>query len=245
MGDEGDRRPRHRTVDRVAAILENVANSADGLTLTQLAVRLDAPVSSVQKLINGLVAAGYLDEAARRFVLGPAPHVLSVRSGRVPVRTVGHGDLEALSAASGTPVLLAIRVGDNAVYVDWAGTDQPFEYALSRRLRSQLPRTAAGLVLLAHLPEGDRRAVVAGVLGDDTEAGVALLEEVDRIRESGYAVVESRHVMSTVSAVAVPVRERGRVVAAVAIAEHAESLAERLAAHVATLRTHAAGWGER
>ncbi|MEC3976493.1 IclR family transcriptional regulator [Amycolatopsis sp. H20-H5] len=223
-----NRRPRHRTVDRIAEILDAVANSAAGMTLTQLALRLEAPVSSIQKLVNGLAAAGYLDEEGHRFLLGPAPHVLTVRSGRIPVRGVVHADLESLSSAAGCPALLAIRVGDNAVYVDWAGTDEPFDYALSRRLRSPLPDTASGRVLLAHLPERDRRAVVEAALGHEPRSAVELLEEAERIRARGYAVLGSGHVMRTVTAVAVPVVEEGRVVAALALATHSDLGTERL-----------------
>ncbi|MEV6902111.1 helix-turn-helix domain-containing protein [Amycolatopsis sp. NPDC051372] len=219
-------RQHHRTVDRIAAILEAVGNSASGLTLTQLAARLDAPVSSVQKLVNGLAAVGYLDEQERHFVLGPAPHVLTVRSGRVPVRSVSHESLVELSVAAGCAALLAVQVGDNAVYVDWAGTDEPFDYALSRSLRSALPRTAAGRVLLASLPEADRRAVVAQE--PDTRAGVDLLAEAAEIRARGYAVVDSGHAMETMAAVAVPVTEAGRVVAAAALAAPSEVVAARL-----------------
>ncbi len=227
-------RPRHRTVDRVAAILEAVANSASGLTLTQLAARLDAPVSSVQKLVNGLVAVGYLDEEERRFVLGPAPHVLTVRSGRIPIREVGHADLAALSEAADCAALLAVRVGDSAVYVDWAGTDEPFDFALSRTLRSGLPNTAAGRVLLAYLSERERREVV-GALGDDMRA-VGLLEECERIRAQGYATLDAGHVMHAMAAVAVPVLERDRVVAALALAAPAEDVTARLPDLVALLR---------
>jgi DNA-binding IclR family transcriptional regulator len=240
MNQQGPRRPPHRTVERIAAILEAAANSADGLTLTQLAVGLGAPVSSIQKLVNGLVAAGYLDEDEHRFVLGPAPHVLSVRSGRVPVRSVSHEDLVELSAAAGGPVLLAVRVGDNAVYVDWTGTDEPFDYALSRTLRSGLDRTAAGRVLLAHLPERDRRAVVAAILGDDTESAVALLEDLERTRARGYAVVDSDHVMRSVAAVAVPVVERGRTVAALSLAAPSDVVSARLGEYVALLQARLA-----
>jgi DNA-binding IclR family transcriptional regulator len=239
------RRAPHRTVERVAGILEAVASSGSGLTLTQLAVRLQAPVSSIQKLVNGLAAAGYLDEDDRRFVLGPAPHVLSMRAGRLPVHTVGHGDLAELSALTGTPVLLAVRVGDHAVYVDWAGTDEPFEYALSRALRSPLPRTAAGRVLLAQLSERDRRAVLAAVMPDDTEAAVEMLEEARRIRESGYAVVGAGHVMRGIGAVAVPVSEDGRVVAAVAAADRSEALVPQAQRYAGQLAARAAEWARR
>jgi DNA-binding IclR family transcriptional regulator len=240
------RRPRHRTVDRVAEILEAVASSRDGLTLTQLAVRLGAPVSSIQKLVNGLAAVGYLDEEERRFVLGPAPHVLSMRAGRLPVRTVGHDDLAELAATTGTPVLLAVRVGDHAVYVDRAGTDEAFEFALSRTLRSPLPRTAAGLVLLAELSERDRRTVVDATMADEpSEAAVEVLTSTKEIRDRGYAVMDSWHVLRGTGGVAVPVREDGRVVASLAAAGPAAEIVAEGPRLAETLAGHAATWALR
>jgi hypothetical protein len=113
------------------------------LTLTEIAVRLRAPVSSIQKLVNGLTAVGYLDEEDQhRFLLGPAPYVLSLRSRRLPIRDIRHDGLVALSQTAGLPKLLAVRVGLNAMYVDWAGTDEPFDYALAAGMRApHIPRT--------------------------------------------------------------------------------------------------------
>ena len=69
-------------IDRVAAILELVARSGAGLTLTAVAKALNAPVSSVHGLLNGLVAVGYLDERDRIYTLGTAPYLLNGIAGR-------------------------------------------------------------------------------------------------------------------------------------------------------------------
>jgi DNA-binding IclR family transcriptional regulator len=222
------RRPRHRTVDRIAAILEAVASRSEGLNLTQLALRLGAPVSSIQKLVNGLVATGYLAETDRRFILGPAPHVLSLRAGRPPVRTLRHADLVELSREAGAPALAAVRVGDDAVYVDWAGADEPFDFARSTRLRTPLPDTASGRVLLAHLPERERRECVTAAYPDDPGAAIAVLTEAERIRQEGRIVGASGPLLPNASAVAVPLWEDGEVVAAVAVAGREGSVPERL-----------------
>lgn len=198
------------------------------MSLTQLAHRVDAPVSSIQKLVNGLVATGYLAEVGRRFVLGPAPYVLSLRAGRPPMRTVRHADLAELSRETGAPVLVAVRVGDDAVYVDWAGTDEPFDFALSARLRTPLPVTAAGRVLLAHLPERERRECAAAAHPDDPAAAMALLAEAERIRREGKIIGASGPLLPNVSAVSVPVWEEGEVVAAVSVADRDGTLPDRL-----------------
>jgi DNA-binding IclR family transcriptional regulator len=241
-------RAHHRTVDRVAELLEAAVMYPDGASLTQLARAVDAPVSSVQKLVDGLVAVGYLDESARRYRLGPAPYVLSLRAGRRPVSAVRHGDLAALAARLGVPVLLAVRVGGDAVYVDWAGADEPFDYALSSRVRGSLADTAAGRVLLAHLPEAVRREVVRAARPGDPAAAVALLAETRRIRDTGRETGGSGPLLPDAVAVAVPLREadgEGDVVAALVAADRTGDLAERSDETAAVLAAAAAVWERR
>jgi DNA-binding IclR family transcriptional regulator len=241
----GRRRPHHRAVDRVAAILEAVAAERRGLSLTQLAVRLHAPVSSIQKLVNGLVAVGYLDEDEHRFVLGPAPYLLSLRAGHSPVSVVRHSDLVELAERTGASAVLAVRVGDASVYVDWAGTDDPFNYLTVQQLRTPLPETAVGRVLLANLPDRDRHEIVAEELGDDPRAAVALLTELERIRERGHLLGDSGPMLRGITAVAAPVREEGSVVAAVALAGAHDDVTHRLHEFAGVLTEAVAQWGER
>jgi DNA-binding IclR family transcriptional regulator len=245
----GKARAHHRTVDRVAELLEAAVTYPDGASLTQLARAVDAPVSSVQKLVDGLVAVGYLDESGRRYLLGPAPYVLSLRAGRRPVSAVRRGDLAALAERLAVPVLLAVRVGDDAVYVDWAGADEPFDYALSSRVRGPLPDTAAGRVLLAHLPEPLRREVVRTARPGDPAAAVALLAETERIRRTGRETGTSGPLLPGAVAVAVPVREAdgdgGDVVAALAAADRTGALAARSDETAVVLAEAATAWERR
>ena len=121
-------RSRHRTVDRIAAILEFAARSHAGITLSEIAKKLAAPVSSVQGLINGLVSAGYLEEHDRRYFLGSAPYLLNRLAGRQPVSTVTHSDLEEIHEKTGLTTVLSIAVGQNIFYVDYCSSDPRFAY---------------------------------------------------------------------------------------------------------------------
>lgn len=229
----------HRTVDRVAELLE-AAVARPGSSLTELARAVDAPVSSVQKLVDGLVAVGYLDEEHRRYSLGPAPSVLSVRAGRpaVPVR---HATLAAVSDRLGLPVQLAVRVGDDAVWVDWAGADEAFDYALSSQIRRPLVDTAAGRVLVAHLPAAARQAVVRAARPTDPAAGLALLADLERIRTTGCETGRSGRLVPDAVAVAVPVWSEGRVVAAVSAIDRTGALGDGADGAAAVLREAVGG----
>lgn len=234
-------RNHHRTVDRVAALLDAVAGDGSGLTLTALAGRLDAPVSSVQKLVDGLVATGYLDEHDRRYVLGPAPWVLATRAGSVPVPAIPHEALAHLSAATRLPVLLAARVGDTAVYVDWAGTDEAFDVALSARVRAPLADTAAGRVLLAWRPADERRRVALGD-GADPAGSARLADTLTRIRRDGHEHGDSGPLLPGAVAVAVPLRRDGEVTGALSVAARTPRRRRLPAAVVDTLEDVAATW---
>lgn len=238
-------RSHHRAVDRVVAILETVVTEPAGLSLTQLAVRLQAPVSSIQKLVNGLTAVGYLDEDGHRFRLGAAAYVLALRSGQVPVRSVTHADLEELHQKSGVSAVVAIRVGDASVYVDWAGTDDPFNYLTVQQLRTPLPETAVGRVLLAHLPERERYAVVAAAHAGDAGGALTLLGDLERLRAKGFTLGDSGPMLRGIAAVAMPVWERGTVVAAVALAGPHEKTEGRLPELADLLRESLTEWATR
>ncbi|MEJ8280046.1 IclR family transcriptional regulator [Pseudonocardia spirodelae] len=211
-------RNHHRTVDRVAGLLEAVARRPGGSTLSSLARRVGAPVSSVQKLVDGLVATGYLDERERRYTLGPAPWMLAARAGEPPVPAIPHEALDQLARHTGMPVLLAARIGDDAVYLDWAGADEAFDVALSARVRAPLPDTAAGRVLLAHLPAAERKRVALAAHEGDPGAAAALLEGCAGIRERGGERGASGALLPGAVAVAVPLRHDGRVTGALSAA---------------------------
>ncbi|RZT86629.1 IclR family transcriptional regulator [Pseudonocardia sediminis] len=226
----------HRTIDRVASLLDVVVGRPEGVTLTGLAHAVDAPVSSVQKLVDGLTAIGFLDERDRRYSLGPAPYVLALRAGLPPVQSVRHAGLAALSERLGVPVLLAVRVGDDAVYVDWAGADEAFDVAISSQVRRPLLDTAAGRVLFAHLPEAARREIALTAHPGDPAAVVGVLDGAATTRERGAETGDSGPLLPGATAVAVPVYRDGRVVAAVSAADRHGVLDGRVEATASTLR---------
>ncbi|MDH6145051.1 MULTISPECIES: IclR family transcriptional regulator [Kitasatospora] len=216
------RRPHHRTVDRVAAILDAVAHAPTGLSLSQLAARLEAPVSSIQGLVNGLAAVGYLTEEGKRFLLGPATYVLNLAAGRRPAAGVTQDDLEELSARTGVDVLVAVRVGDSVVYTSHAGpwSIQRLAYRATEYRASPLLCATAGWVILAFADERDLRAHLATEGERHPGETTAFLDRIEHIRRTRVAF---SHGLGDpdVSAVAVPLGGDGPVDAAIlAIGRH-------------------------
>ncbi|MGW6461843.1 IclR family transcriptional regulator [Streptomyces sp. NPDC055078] len=239
------RRPHHRTVDRIAQILDFVARERNGLTLTEIAGRLGAPVSSVQALVNGLAASSFLAEENRRFTLGPTPYVLNLTAGRQPVRSVHHADLELLHSLTRATVVLGIAVGGQVVYIDHVSTtNSNAAYAAETHIRRPLLRTCTGRVLLAHSDKRDLYAYLSSAPSDEQPFAEGFMNEVDDIREKGLAI-SLGYMRNELSGIAAPVTEAGRVVAAVALVGPREQMDKQLDSLGRTLRTQALAWSHR
>lgn len=237
-------RPRHRMVDRVASIMELVARSQSGLTLTAVAKALDAPVSSTQGLINGLVAVGYLDERDRVYTLGTAPYLLNVIAGRPPVTNVSREQLEALHSETGLTTALSTDVGDDLFYVDHLSADPHYAYLAENRLRRSLLRTSAGWLLLADRERRDIWAYLNSRPAFEADIIEQFLRSLDDLRETGVCI-SPRVAVDGGDGVSVALRERGRTIATVGVIAKAEEIAARRDDLAEILLRYAQEWGMR
>lgn len=180
--------PRHhRTVDRLAAILEAVAPAPQGLTLSALANRLDAPKSSVHELVNGLLATGYLVERDHRVSLGPAPFTLMLSGNRLAAQEIERDLLPRIHDAVGCSVLIGIQVGMSLVYIDHIGEEPALEFAARNHNRRSLYGTASGKAILACLPGRDMDALLHSAMPNEQEEVDRFLSELPDIRTTGLA----------------------------------------------------------
>lgn len=227
-------------IDRVAVILELAARSRHGITLTEFARGLGAPVSSIQGLVNGLAATGYLEERDRRYLLGPAPFLLTRLAGRLPVTTVSHGDLAALHEETGMTAVLAIVVGNDLYYVDYASSDLRYAYLAEGFVRRSLIRTSAGWVLLAGMERRDLWAQLGALPPEDADLTGRFLEELPQIQRDGLAVAPG--LSAEANGVSVAVTEDGKTVAAVGIMGGHDEVDRRKKELAGVLSRHRAQW---
>lgn len=240
---DGKPRARHRTVDRIAEILEFAARSHDGTTLSAIAKHLDAPVSSVQGLVNGLVATGYLDEHNRRYALGSAPYLLNRLAGRQPVSTVAHADLQTVHERCGLTTVLSIAVGSNIFYVDYCSSDPRFAYLAENYVQRSLIRTSAGWVLLAGMDQRDQWAYLRGLDEGDQPVIDRFFAALPQIQETGICAAPNASERG--DGISIAVRENGKTVAAVGIISTHEQISSRCAELSAILQDSARVWATR
>ncbi len=203
----------HRGVDRIVAILEAVAHSPDGMTLTELSRMLKAPVSSVQKLTNGLLAVGYLVSDDRRFELGPGAFALTMGGEWSSVAPVSHDLVERLSVELNCSIVLGVLVGDNLMYFDEAGNDPGIDYYARSRRRRPILTSSGGKRLLAGMSDDELHERLRRLSQTSPASEIdQFLQELPEIRRTGLAL---GYALPNISAIAagVPGR-RGRLAAA-------------------------------
>ena len=175
-------------------------------------------MSSVQGLVNGLCAAGFLLEDDRRYLLGPAPDLLNRLAGRPLTDFVSQADLEALARRTSTVVTVAMRMGDAAVYIDSAGPIPPkLSFVAETLPRRSLLTTAPGKVLLAYSDDRDLRADLASAARTDPTAVDEFLEEIQTIRTRGLAYTPHHPIDPDVATLSTPLHRRGQPVAALSL----------------------------
>jgi DNA-binding IclR family transcriptional regulator len=180
--------PRHhRAVDRVVAIMEEASRAANGVSLAELAQRLQAPKTSIQELTNGLLATGYLVERDRRFVLGPGAYLISLATAGGALRQVKHDELERAQQHVGVTLFVGARVGDDQVFVDRAGEDVLMDFVSATRPRRPLLTTATGKVILSYMNASERNDYLSRKEREDPAIVAAFLEELTSIREKRLA----------------------------------------------------------
>lgn len=183
-----DRQPRrHRTVDRVTQILEEVVYHP-GMTFAELSRVMGAPKSSIYGFTQGLLAAGWLYEQDRKFYLGPAVHGLTLASGQVRAGLVTQDRLVELHEATGFAVFLGVEAGDHLIYIAEAGGDSIADIEARRNIRRTLLGTATGKALLAVRNKEELQAFLRRHSRTEKEEVESFLSEYDEIRRTGLAI---------------------------------------------------------
>lgn len=242
-----------RSVDRAAALLLALGESAGEAGVTELARRLGLHKSTASRLLATLEKRGLVeqDEESGKYRLGMIVMRLAERAERtLDLRAIAGPELERLARSTHETTGIGVCSGDQFVTV--AQVDGPNLVALGDWTGRGAPlhATAGGKVLLAALPEREVMRLVRRGLPRLAERTITdlepLLEELARIRRRGFATAFGEFDPG-LHALAAPVHDaRGAVVAAVNVWGPAFRLtARRVPELAADLRQVAAAVTER
>ncbi len=205
---------------RTLRVLEAVAQPGGPHRLGEIAAATGINKPSTHRILSGLTGAGYVvGDGDGAYGLGSRAYALSatIASGE---DTGGDAVLRRLQAEVDQTVHVALRSGDHAIYVRKVDSAGP--YRMASRIGGVLPLhcTAIGKAILAHLPDGERTALLRNLTArtERTLTEPADLErELSRVRADGYALDDEEN-ERTIRCMAAPLLDReGRPVGGVSI----------------------------
>ncbi len=244
-------------LERGLLILEALAKSRHGVTLSQLARKLGVPKSTSHALLLTFERCGYAqrDEETGRYRIGSRLYALAnmaLSGTSLPDQAAPF--LHQLMQQTGLTVHLAVLEQGEAVLIDKMAPPGAPKLATWIGKRMGLHCTALGKALIAHLPEAEAEEHVRnqGLLrhNENTIASMRKLRQAcDAVRQSGYAIDDEEEEIG-VRCVGAPVLNGERqVVAAISISGPAAQLEDlaglaALVKHTALAVSHHLGLHE-
>ncbi|MFJ4186962.1 IclR family transcriptional regulator [Kitasatospora sp. NPDC089509] len=195
-----------QAVQRALGLLHCFHDNGPDLSASDLARRMELPVSTAHRLARTLVSAGFLeqDEQTARYRLGPAVAELGQLSFHQRGLHLAGPELDLLARRTQTTADLAIRSGPHAVILVGGSVRPDTGLGLRRPLHS----TALGKVLLAWPRSGETAVAALGPLASFTDRTItepaSLEEELAKVRAAGHALNDGESAAG-VRTVAVPV----------------------------------------
>ena len=208
--------------DRIVRVLSTFSEERRTQTASEIGRRAGLPSSTAHRIVDDLVAVGLLERDARhRVALGMRLWELAHRGSRaLRLREAALPFMQQVQARIREHTQLSVLEDEEALFLE--RLSHPEAGLNVARVAGRLPlhSSSAGLVLLAHADADLVQRVLSRrlpALTADTITDPDLLRELLRtVRERGFVV--ARGMMSEVSTgVAVPVRDRGKVVAALSV----------------------------
>lgn len=233
-----------KTLERGLAVLEALGEAGEA-GLSALAARTGLSKSTLYRLLQALVRRGFVEEVGGAYRVGPRAFAVGQAYPRGSLLQAVRPEMEALAAALGESVNLAVPTGLEALYLDQVPGSRLVRLFTAPGSRAPLHATGVGKVLLAYrgVPEG---LPLTPYTPYTLTQLPKLLEELSAVRERGYALDNEEKELG-VRCVAAPVfGPGGEVVAALSLSapssrlslEEAHRLAPRVveAARRASLR---------
>lgn len=230
--------------DRADCLLTLLANQYAPANLKTLANESGLHVSTVHRILGALAAIGLVEHQAGglyRLGLRWLEYGNLVRE-RLEVRDVARPFIEALHNIIGEPVNLAIRDGDDIIYLDRASANASRIRVFYRvGSRAPLHLTSLGKLFLAE-ESAEQIAAYASRTGlpGNTEHSLTRLNALSKalkdVQRSGVAF-DNEEAEPGLRCVAAPVRDdQGKLVAAISVSSTSDRFSEHEAIWVPALR---------
>ncbi len=219
-----------QVIDRLVSLLDALAAQPDPVSLKDLSASTGLHPSTAHRILNDLVTARFVDRAE------PGTYQLGIRllelgnlvKARLNVRDAALGPMRELHRATGQPVNLSIRQGDEIVYIERAVSERSgMQVVRAVGGRAPLHLTSVGKLFLAvddvkNVRAYATRTGLAGHTRNSITDVPRLERELALVRARGYAR-DNEELELGVRCVAAGIRDDGgKLVAGLSISAPAD-----------------------
>jgi IclR family pca regulon transcriptional regulator len=225
-----DKRPLNRSfIGSLAhglSVLEAVADCGGEIGLAELAQRVGFNKTSAWRLVHTLVELGYLEQDPQSRNFRPAARVLALGYGYfdgLDLKQHAQPYLQELLHTHNETVNLAVRNGDELIYIERIGTTHIVSVNLHVGSRLPLYCTSLGRTLISEMPEKWLEQYVKRVNAGKAELAEGPLTYKDLMRRLEEARVQrysinDEELVKGLRAISSAIRDRnGEIVAAVCV----------------------------
>lgn len=213
---------QHKPTLRVIKVLEAVASS-NGLTMSQIATRLDCPKSTLTPILKTLVDNNYLicEEDSLTYTIGKAAFIIgSTYQHSGDVLTLIKDQMETMSSLCKETIHLGVLEGNKIMYLQKVTSPKPLQLISSVGKRLPAYATALGKALLFDHTQEELQLLFADPLPPLTERTLptieALYQDIHK-DEHGEFTYEEEEITKYARCIARPLRVNHKIVAALSI----------------------------
>ncbi len=218
----------NQSVEKTFQIIETMATDKHPMRLQDISLQTGMPASTVLRLINTLVIAGYINQSSETLKYSLSLKFLrigNIASAQISIRDVVRPYLIELSKRCQEASCLAIEEHDSmeVVYIDVVeGPDNMLR--TMQRIGKRAPMHSTGVgknMLLNYSPENISRLILKKGLPALTPYTIvtqeALVAELDKVRVQGFAM-DNEECEIGARCIAAPIRDyTGQVIASISI----------------------------
>lgn len=232
-------RPPSQSADRTLTVLERLAESSEGLTLTALAAETDIPLATCASIVYTLEARGYASRTivgrshfwrATMQLYGMAAQLVR----KADLAQVANLEMQQLAESLQMPVHIGVLNAASVVYVAKAAVNSFVQFDTFPGKTAPFNQTALGKAIVAYLPSERVESLLPKMVeskgpGAPEPGPEPFLKQLAEVRRRGFAV-EMQEERADFSCVAAPFfNSEGVVVGAVGVTGFSRDLGQRAA----------------
>lgn len=212
------------SVEKAFRVLEAFQSNHRRVTLTQLANLTGLDISSLQRILNTLIKLGYLrKDINRQYFL--TPRILNLGTNYLRANDLVERAtpcLQAAHASSGETINLIEMDDTDTVFVIRFLAAHPTGLSILLGSRTPVFCSAAGRAMLAHIAEDKALSIIErsekkSFTKHTLTTVSAIMDEIRKIRDVGYAISNEEFMIGDVSVGAPVFDHTGSVAAAVSV----------------------------